>query len=251
MNVLIIEDEFHTSERLSHLIQSYDSSIQILQKLSSVSESIKWLSSHKSPDLIFQDIELSDGNCFDIYQSVEVKVPIVFTTAFSEYALKAFQLNSIDYIVKPYDATDIKRVLDKYSSMKAAFAPLDQGMLKDMLMEKTPTVKNRFLVRIGDQYKTVAVEEISFIRYEEGVNFIYLFNNEKYPIDNSLTELESQLNQSLFFRINRKYIININAIKKIDNWFNSRIKLELAPNPNDDIIISRERMKNFKKWLDT
>lgn len=250
MNVLIIEDEFHTAIRLEQLLKAYDPAIQILDKLASVEESIQWLEENKSPDLIFQDIELSDGKCFEIYKEVDIRTPIIFTTAYSEYALKAFELNSIDYIVKPYDKADIKKVLEKYDQLQDIFTSQNQKNLEDLFTATSSIVKNRFLVRIGDRYKTVISSEVHYIRYEQGVSFIFLSDNKKYPVDNSISELEEQLDKRQFFQINRKYIVNIKCIQKMHTWFNNRIKLEVTPDPFEEIIVSRDRTKSFKKWLD-
>ncbi|BDD08515.1 DNA-binding response regulator [Fulvitalea axinellae] len=250
MWILIIEDEYHTAERLERLLEAYNPEIEILAKLKSVEDSVEWFRTHRAPDLVFQDIELSDGNCFEIYRQVEVKTPIVFTTAYSEYALEAFRLNSVDYVVKPYDREDIKRVLDKFGDMRQVFSPMSREFVDSMVHTRSRAVKSRFLIRMGDRYKTVSAMDVYYLRYDEGVTFAYLANGEKYPVDNTVSELENQLDPDRFFRINRKYIVSIDCIGKISTWFNSRIKLELRPDPDEEIIVSRDRIRNFKRWLD-
>ncbi|MCG8477085.1 MAG: LytTR family DNA-binding domain-containing protein [Cytophagales bacterium] len=248
MNILIIEDEYHSAARLEHLLKNYDPSVQIAAVLTSAGDSIQWLKENKHPDLIFQDIELNDGNCFEIYSQVDVKVPIVFTTAYSEYALKAFELNSIDYLVKPFDKEDIKKVLDKYSQFQSLFFLQNRRLSEEQLLMNTSS-KSRFLVKIGDRYESVGSSDVNYIRFEQGMSFIYLANKRKYPVEGSLSELEIQLDRKSFFRINRKYIVSIDCIQQMNAWFNSRIKLKIVPDPDEDVIVSRDRARHFKKWL--
>ncbi|MBD0403773.1 LytTR family DNA-binding domain-containing protein [Flammeovirga sp. EKP202] len=250
MRILIIEDELPTANYLAKLIQKYNSAFEIVDILSSVEDSIEWFAENNPPDLIFQDIALSDGNCFDIYKSVKVKSPLIFTTAFSEYALDSFQLNSIDYIVKPYDFDDIKRVLDKFALYGNLFITASESSMKEVKESSEKRIKKRFLVSIGEQFKTIQSHEIAFIRFDEGLTFLHLYDEKKYPTDKSISLLESQLDPSQFFRVNRKYIINVEAISKINTWFNSRLQIETIPAPLEDLIVSRDRVKDFKDWLD-
>ncbi|MCT4637789.1 MAG: LytTR family DNA-binding domain-containing protein [Bacteroidales bacterium] len=249
MNVLIIEDEHHTANRLKQLITELDSTTNIITILSSVESAIEWFKNNTHPDLIFQDIALSDGNCFEIYEEVDVKSPIIFTTAYSEYALKSFKFNSIDYIVKPYDKDDINRVLNKFRQFSNMFTQPNSDIIKDILKQTKKTVKKRFLVRTGDKYRTIKTTDVAYLMYDEGVVFA-ITQEAKHPVDSTITELDMQLDGDIFFRINRKYIVNINSITKISSWFNSRLKLELTPPANEDIVVSRERVKEFKEWLD-
>ncbi|MBB6459418.1 LytR/AlgR family response regulator transcription factor [Flammeovirga kamogawensis] len=251
MKILIIEDELPTANYLETLILQYNSSFEIVAKLSSVEDSIDWFKTNIQPDLIFQDISLSDGNCFEIYKQVMVQSPLIFTTAYSEYALESFQLNSIDYIVKPYDFEDIKRVLNKFSLYSNLFITSSPSSMNEIQENNEKKIKKRFLVSIGEQLKTVNTEEIAFIRFDEGLTFLHLYDGKKYPIDKSISTLESQLATSHFFRINRKYIIKIDAIKKINTWFNSRLQIETDPPTPEELIVSRERVKAFKDWLDS
>ncbi|MCG8306634.1 MAG: LytTR family DNA-binding domain-containing protein [Cytophagales bacterium] len=250
MRVLIIEDEKHTALRLIQLLNNYDPKIEIIRVLSSVKEAVGFFRKNSSPDLVFQDIELSDGKCFEIYQQVQVEAPTIFTTAYSEYALKSFEVNSIDYLVKPYDAGDIKRVMDKFRSFSDLFQLPQKDLLKDLVISKSVTAKKRILVRIGDTYSVIAIKDISYFSSEAGRNYAHLYDGSKKSIDQTLNELVMQLDPSDFFRINRNFVLNINCISKISTWFNSRLKLEIDPKPIDDVIVSRERVKEFKMWLD-
>ncbi len=248
MNVLIIEDEYHTANRLKQLITEIDNTINIVAILSSVESSIEWFRNNEHPNLIFQDIALSDGNCFEIYEEVDIKCPVIFTTAYSEYALKSFRFNSIDYIVKPYDREDIKRVLNKFKQFSNLFTIPNQSIIKEILSQTRKTVKKRFLVKTGDKYRTINASDVAYLIYDEGIVFA-ITSDTKHPVDNTITELDTQLDSDMFFRINRRYIVNINNITKISSWFNSRLKLELNPTTSNDIVVSRERVKEFKEWL--
>ncbi|AZQ61067.1 response regulator transcription factor [Flammeovirga pectinis] len=251
MKILIIEDELPTANYLEKLINQYNSSFEIVAKLSSVEDSIEWFKSNIQPDLIFQDISLSDGNCFEIYKQVTVQSPLIFTTAYSEYALESFQLNSIDYIVKPYGFEDIQRVLNKFSLYRDLFITSSPSSMNEIQENNKRKIKKRFLVSIGEQLRTVKAEEIAFIRFDEGLTFLHLYDDKKYPIDKSISTLESQLDSSQFFRINRKYILRIDSIKKINTWFNSRLQIETNPPTPEELIVSRDRVKAFKDWLDS
>jgi len=250
MNVLIFEDEKHTAVRLSNLLKEADNSIDIIGIIGSVKAGISWLKENELPDLIFQDIILSDGNCFDIFNAVELNVPIIFTTAFSEYALQSFQVNSIDYLLKPYDIEDIKKALLKLKKFEGAFHPPDKKLLEEILNRTATTPKKRFLIKTGDNYKTINSSDIAFLESEEGVTFATLFNKQKYIVDYSIADLSQQMDASSFFQINRKIIVNIESVKKITSWFNSRLKIKLDPPANEDIVVSRDRVKGFKQWLD-
>jgi len=250
MNVLIFEDEKHTAVRLSNLLKEADNSIDIIGIIGSVKAGISWLKENELPDLIFQDIILSDGNCFDIFNAVELNVPIIFTTAFSEYALQSFQVNSIDYLLKPYDIEDIKKALLKLKKFERAFHPPDKKLLEEILNRTATTPKKRFLIKTGDNYKTINSSDIAFLESEEGVTFATLFNKQKYIVDYSIADLSQQMDASSFFQINRKIIVNIESVKKITSWFNSRLKIKLDPPANEDIVVSRDRVKGFKQWLD-
>ena len=247
MKVLIIEDEQYTAQRLLDLIKKYDPKIEVCAMLTSVQESVKWFKANTHPDLIFQDIQLSDGNCFEIYEAVKVSSPIIFTTAYSEYALKSFEVNSIDYLVKPYDY--IERVLDKFSQFASMFQMPDISIIKDLINKTNISSKKRFLIRVGDVYKTLETKDVAYILFDTGLAFVYTFSGKRYPLDQSLSELEKELNPDDFYRINRKYIISSQSIQKISTWFSGRLKLQLKPEPEEDIIVSRERVNGFKKWL--
>ena len=250
MNVLIFEDEKPTALRLASLLSKIDDSIKIVGTIGSVQAGIKWYKENPMPDLVFQDIQLSDGNCFEIFDAVEVAIPVIFTTAFSEYAIKSFQVNSIDYIIKPYDIKDLKSALDKFRKLKGAFHPPEKGLLEEILKKKTYTPKKRFLVKIGDNFLPISSDDIAYLISEDGLTFATLFNKERYIVNYSIVELAKQMDESSFHQINRKMIVSIKSVKKLSSWFNSRLNLTLAPPHEGDAVVSRERTSSFKEWLD-
>ncbi|MCE4565950.1 response regulator transcription factor [Maribellus sp. CM-23] len=250
MNVLIFEDENHTARRLVQLLKKYDPEINVLDIISSVKDGVEWYRNNPAPDLVFQDILLNDGNCFDIFEQVKVNAPLIFTTAYNEFALRSFQVNSIDYVLKPYDFEDIKAALDKFNQFREMFLVPENELLKKILFSERPGVKKRFLVKVGDRYRSVKSEEIAWLIYDDGLTFAVTFGNARFPVNFSIDQLSALLDNDLFFQVNRKYIINIESIKNIHTWFNSRLKLDIAPKPAEDIIVSRERVRDFKLWLD-
>ncbi len=250
MRVLIFEDEKHTATRLINLLSEINSDIVVEKVISTVKEGVEWYGKNEMPDLIFQDIILGDGNCFDIFDKVEISAPVVFTTAYSEYALRSFQVNSIHYIVKPYDKKDIEKALLKYEKMKDSLALPGKKLLKEVLNKNALTPKRRFLIKTGDNFLIVNSSEIAYLVSEESITIAVLFTGKRHIVDQSITELSNLMDPETFFRISRKAIVSIDSVAKISTWFNSRIKLQLNPAYNEDIIVSRERVKDFKKWLD-
>jgi len=249
MRILIIEDENYSAQRLKQLILEIRNDAQIVAVLNSVESSLFWFRSNEEPDLIFQDIQLGDGLCFEIYDTVDIQSPIVFTTAYSEYALQSFELNSISYIVKPYDRPDLQKVFEKYDNVKSHFNVPETQLLQEILFQKKTSYKRRFLIKIGEQFHVLNARDIAFIVFEHGLSFAYTFQNERFPIDLSMNELDNQLDPNVFFRINRQSIINSSSIKKISNWFNARLKLETEPKETVEFVVSREKVKDFKEWL--
>lgn len=250
MNVVLFEDERHSANHLAGLLQKIDSKLFIKAIIPSVEEGIEWYRNNELPDLVFQDIILSDGNCFDLYKNLDIQVPIIFTTAFSEYALQSFQLNSIDYLLKPYDIEDVKKALHKFESFKEHFQLPDKHLLEQMIYDRRKGYKQRFLIKKRDQFNYVNSEDVAYFVSEDSMTFLILFNQEKYIIDYSITELFPKMSPAHFFQINRKAIINIQSIQSVSNWFSNRLKISIAPEWKEDMIVSRERVKKFKEWLD-
>jgi two-component system, LytTR family, response regulator LytT len=250
MNVLIFEDEKHTANRLIQLLKEYDQEIKIIDIIGSVQKGIAWLKKNPAPDLIFQDILLNDGNCFEIYETIKINAPVIFTTAFNEYALRSFKVNSIDYLVKPYDFNDIREALDKYKNFREMFIPPESELLKKIMSPEKQDIKKRFLVKIGDRYQSVKCEDIAWFVFDDGLTFAYTFKNTRFPVNFSIDQISALLDQDQFFQINRKYVLNFECIRNIHTYFNNRLKLEIIPCPGEDVIVSRERTRDFKIWLD-
>ena len=250
MNILIFEDEKPTALRLKSLLTEIDKSIKIIDIIGKVKEGVKWFSENEMPDLIFQDIQLSDGNCFDIFDAVEITAPVIFTTAFSKYAIDSFRVNSIDYIIKPYDKNEIESALDKFERIRGAFSPPEKELLKDILKKNAVAYKKRFLVKKGDVLFPVSSDDIAYLISEDGVTFATLFNKERYIVNYSIVELAKKMDPNSFFQVNRKMIVNIKSVNKINTWFNSRLKLSLNPASEEDVVVSRDRAGSFKEWLD-
>lgn len=251
LNVLIIEDEELAADRLESMIRDIDPGFTVMAKIGSVKESVKWLSTHTA-DLIFLDIQLSDGLSFGIFDQVNVQTPIVFTTAYDEYAIKAFQLNSIAYLLKPIRKNDLMESLQKYQSLKSAFTINFERLLAN-LQGKKPEFKKRFLIQTGDKIRKVEISDIAwFYALDKGV-YIRTFQNHTYPAESSLDSLEQMVDPSQFFRINRKYLVNMEAIANMVAWSRGRIKLELKPKAEDefDSVVSIDRASDFRKWLNS
>lgn len=257
MKVLVIEDEYPAAERLQKLINKTDPGMEVMAVLDSVEGAVEWLSEKESPELIFSDIQLSDGLSFEIYDKVGSPCPIIFTTAYDEYAIRAFQHESIDYLLKPVKQADLKRALEKLSRLRPAvqaenpFQAQLEGLLKRLEPEinKPQPFKRRFLVKGKDQFMPIPEQKIAFF-YTANEN-VYLIpeNGRRYPVDFKMDDLIKVLDPARFFRLNRQYIGNLDAIEKVHPYFNGRLKVQLEPDPGEEVIVSRDRAKSFRKWL--
>ena len=227
--------------------------INVNTMLHSVQESIVWFNENEHPDLIFLDIQLSDGLSFEIFEQVSVKSSIIFTTAFDEYALQAFKLNSIDYLLKPIDEDELKIAVDKFKGNQPEKTDLQVNIddIRKLLINPVDRkFKKRFTIKIGQHIKIIHVDEIECFYSENKATYIHTKNNRSYLIDNSLEHWQEQLDPEQFFRVNRTFIVHINAIKDIISYTNSRLKLILHSYSETEIIVSRERVKDFKNWID-
>lgn len=251
MNILIIEDEQPAAKRLNNLILEHRPQFRILDALDSVEGAVQWLRAHPAPDLMFLDIQLADGLSFDIFNQVQVQSPVIFTTAYDQYTLKAFKLNSVDYLLKPIDPEELARALDKFDQFFGKKMNYDLQTIQQMIQGMAkPHYKERFLVRVGQQMTYIAVTDIQYFYSENGMAYAKTADNKRHLIDYTLEQLEETLDPASFFRINRKVITHIDAIQKIAPYFNSRLKLEIKPKADFDVIVSRERVGAFKNWLD-
>lgn len=252
MKVVIVEDEHLAASKLEKMILKYDSEIEILEKLESVESAILWLKNNNSPDLIFLDIQLTDGTSFDIIKEVELNCPAIFTTAYDQYALKAFELQSIDYLIKPISQEMLEKSIEKFKKMKDSLSSknIDYSHILKAVKSVGKEYKLRFLVKTGSVMKSIGVMDIAYFYSEDKLVFIKTKSDQKFVIGESLDELERVLNPLDFFRINRKYILNFDVIQKAHPHFNGRLKIEFKPSPDEDIYISNRRATPFKEWMD-
>jgi two-component system, LytTR family, response regulator LytT len=249
MKVLILEDEQHSAERLANLVKKYDRSVEILAVIGSLEEARTWFENNLSPDLIFMDIHLSDGSSFELLKSNPTDVPIIFVTAYDRYAIQAFKVNSIDYIVKPVDEAELKQALVKFHKTRSSFQ-IRADDIQKFTQAITAARQPRIVAKINDQLVIIKTDDVAYFAIHNGTTWVHSSNGNKVLIDHSLDELEKQLSPSLFFRINRKFIVRVEAIKKIESYFNSRYVLKLSPDIDEEVIVSRERAQQFKKWLE-
>jgi DNA-binding LytR/AlgR family response regulator len=248
MKALILEDETRAANHLERLLAKVAPSILVIAKIESVRDGVKYLQNNPEPELIFSDIQLADGLSFDIYKQVAVNCPIIFTTAYDHYAIEAFQTNGIDYLLKPVEEERLLKAIEKARH----FSP---GLVIEKILSMNNPVsgksyKSRFMVKVGDKIKSVPVEEILVFYSQEKASFIRTADAHTYCIDYALDQLEPMLDPEKYFRINRKYIVSIDACTNILAWTNSRLRLKIDGIDDSDIIVARERVVEFKSWLD-
>ncbi len=250
MNILIVENEIPAADKLIGMLNKTDKSINILGVCENVEETINRLQEKPQPDLILMDIQLDDGLCFEIFEMIKVETPVIFTTAYDEYTLKAFKVNSVDYLLKPIEEEALKSALDKFKKIYADKDPFKRDF-KQLMYEFRNQYKSRFLIRIGEKFRSILVSEISHFSICERNVFLTDNQGRDFGIDYSLEQLESILNPRKFFRINRECIVNINSIATMYNYSSSRLKLTLKSEENKgEFIVSRDRVAEFKKWID-
>ncbi|MEM1120026.1 MAG: LytTR family DNA-binding domain-containing protein [Bacteroidota bacterium] len=252
MKVLIIEDERPAAKRLAKLVKQFRPAVDILEMIDSVENAVEWLDTYKKPDLIFMDVQLADGVSFEIFGQTEVTSPIIFTTAYDEYALQAFKVNSLDYLLKPIDPEELEKALCQYDDYyQNQRKTVDNSSIEQLLQSLTKReYKERFLVKIGQQLTYLKVQDIAYFYSEDGLIFACQHSGKRHHLDYTLDQLGEILDPADFFRINRKIITQLPSIKKINTYFNSRLKLELAPTTELETIVSRDRVGDFKRWLD-
>lgn len=253
MKIVIIEDEKAAAQRLENLVKKAILQADILAKLDSVKRAVEWLLVNPSPDLIFMDIQLADGLSFEIFDNVEVKSPVIFTTAYNEYALKAFKVNSIDYLLKPISPEELGAAIQKFerlSQTQAKSVSIDSQQVQKVLEMLSTQYKNRFLIKIGERIKSIPVSDILYFLSKEKTTFCYCTDQKRYILDQTLDQLEKMLDPKEFFRLNRQYITRMEPIKDIISYSNSRLKIILKDSDDNDVLISRERVNEFKEWLD-
>ncbi|TJY36202.1 LytR/AlgR family response regulator transcription factor [Pontimicrobium aquaticum] len=251
MQVIIIEDEKPSARRLQRMLNNLDITAEVM--LHSVEESIDWFQNNAHPDLIFLDIQLSDGLSFEIFEKIDIQSAVIFTTAYDEYALQAFKLNSIDYLLKPIDDDDLTKSVSKFKERlpKQQAVTLDFNDIKNLLVNPIERdYKKRFSVKVGQHLKLINVDDIECVYSENKGTYVFTSEGRNYLLDTTLEQLENELEPHTFFRINRKFFVNINAIKDMVSYTNSRLQIKLNNYNEQDVIVARERVKDFKEWLE-
>ena len=245
MKIIIIEDEQLSAEHLELLLSRIDPTIEVIHRFESVKQSIQAFQNGVEADLLFVDIHLADGNSFEIFKKVNIDIPVIFTTAFDQYAIQAFKTNSIDYLLKPIGVVDLKVSLQKFQKVSQ-----NQNLIQNLINIAQPKqFKNRFMVKLGENIVSVKTEEIDHFKAEDGIVLFANKQGKRYPVNYTLDQLEPMLDPAVFFRINRKVILHIDSVQKVGSFFNNRLKVNTTFIEGDDVVVSRERVGNFKDWL--
>ncbi|MFA7493570.1 MAG: LytTR family DNA-binding domain-containing protein [Proteiniphilum sp.] len=249
MNVVIVEDEFAAALNLERLLKSIDDTINIITVLQNVDESIEWFSTNRLPDVVFMDIHLADGDSFSIFKSVEIRCPIIFITAYDQYALKAFEVNSIDYLLKPINKISLEKSLEKLKNLSLNSNNSDViAQLMKTIQKSDKNHKKSFLIPFKDKLIPVSSDDISYIYSQNKKAVITCFNNREYTMDRSLDDFLKQLDPDLFYRANRQFIISHKAVSDLSMWFDGKLAVNLSVETPERIIVSRIRASDFKKW---
>jgi len=253
MNILLIEDEHYAALRLENMLKEILPEANILEVLDSVEESKKWFYSNKEPDLVFMDIQLADGLSFKIFEEVKFKCPVIFVTAFDEYAIEAFKMNSVDYLLKPIEDKKLSSAITKFKNLRnqSSFNSINWEELSQSLYSNKGRFKQRFLVKVGKAFQYLNNEDIALMYSEDGISFAINREGKRYILDSTLEHISESLDPERFFRISRKHIVSIAQVGKIHPYLNSRLKVELNISNDQELIVSRERAKEFKQWIDS
>jgi DNA-binding LytR/AlgR family response regulator len=250
MRVVIIEDEIPAVTRLAKMLQAIEDELEVVKKIDSVEAAVKFLANAGDIDLIFMDIQLADGLSFDIFQQTAVKAPVIFTTAFDQYTLKAFKVNSIDYLLKPVDEKELEHAVKKYRQLyRQKENGFSEKILKMVQEINTVRHKERLLIRRGQQLSYLKTGSTAYCYADGKLCYAVDFSGNKYLLENNLSQLEEQLQPDKFYRINRHLLVNIESVTRAHAWLGGRLKLELVTAADVDTIVSRERVLGFKQWL--
>lgn len=251
MKVVIIEDEARTADDLRSTLQNLGHEIVVTAALDSIETAIEYFSSHQMPDLVFMDIQLADGLSFEIFKSVTITCPVIFCTAFDEYAIEAFKVNGIDYILKPFDTKSIANSLSKLKRLETHFNS-GNTLLNNLvqLMQKPKSYKTGFLVSHKDKMIPVSVEDIACFYYHNDLTFLVTFGNQKYALDLSMDEVEGRIDPSLFYRANRQFIVNFKAIREVEHYFARKLVVKVGISVPESIVVSKAKAGNFLKWME-
>jgi DNA-binding LytR/AlgR family response regulator len=250
MKVAIIEDELPAASRLTRMLKQLAAPTEVVYKTDSVEQAVQYFSNNPQLDLVFMDVQLADGLSFDIFEQTPVHIPVVFTTAFDQYTLKAFKVNSIDYLLKPIDEQELAQAIQKFKNFHQHNTPTNQNRLMQVISDmQTGRYKERLLIKRGQQYSFLKLSATAYCYADGKLCYAVDFSGNKYLLEQNLGELEPQLQPTCFFRINRHMLLNIEAIKKVHTWLGSRLKVEVSPLTTAETVVSRERVSEFKAWL--
>lgn len=252
MRVLLVEDEHLAAQRLEGMLKKLNTNIEVVKVCDSIKQTIKWLSEHEKPDLSFFDIQLGDGLSFEIFSQLEIDFPVVFTTAYDQYAVKAFEVNGLDYLLKPIEESHLKRALDKFTKGQSQLdVTLKMALINAARQLKKGDYKTRYLIKVGEHLKMVETSDIAFAYSMDKANYIRTIDGHNYNIDHSMEQMVLQLDPENFFRISRKHLVNISAINDMISYGTSRLKLKVkGMDTDDEIVVSRDKVKAFKDWLE-
>ncbi|MGB8190283.1 MAG: LytTR family DNA-binding domain-containing protein [Chitinophagaceae bacterium] len=252
MKILIVEDEELAVKKLQKTLASVDDTADVVGITDSIKSTVEWLMDNPQPDLILMDIELADGQSFEIFNLTEVKSPVIFTTSYDEYALKAFKVNSVDYLLKPIQKDELQAAVSKFHKLKVT-AKTDiniDSLVKELQQKLQPRqYRKRFLVKHGQKLVSVEIDEITYFYSDGRINFFKTADNRKFVVDYTMDELEEMLDPDRYFRISRSFYVSVNSIDKIDDYFGNRLILGLKPAVDKEALVSREKVSDFKKWM--
>lgn len=250
MKILILEDEEQALNRLQKIIAGVVPDAKIVGTATSITEAINWFHTNPMPDLVFMDIQLSDGNSFQIFSSVKIVCPVIFTTAYESFALQAFKVNSVDYLLKPIDENDVKRAVVKLKMLQRSPSfTIDYAEILKAVQQPAKKYKDRFIIKLGDTIKSLLVADIAYFFTENKTNFVCTNDGRRFPVDFNLDQIEEMLNPAIFFRINRQFIIGHHAIEEMKAHTRSRINVKLCPPTRLDTIVAIDRAHDFRNWL--
>lgn len=247
MKILLIEDELPAARQLGKLLKAALPKGQVLETLDSVEGAVRWFRNFPAPDLVFMDIQIADGLSLDIFRQVEVSAPVIFTTAFDQYAVQAFKVNAVDYLLKPVDPEDLQKALDRVQERRNSGIAMDMRALANHF--QPASYKDRFLVKSGQHMLFIETSEIAFFHSSDGLTMAHLFSGKKYFVDHTLDELDTLIDPRLYFRVSRAVTLHLNTIRKIHPHLNGRLKLDIYPSTPEEVYVSRDRAGDFKRWL--
>lgn len=255
LKVLIIEDEIPAQRLLKETLQEINFETKVVGCLNSIKSAIEWFQNNTHPEIVLLDIQLSDGLSFEIFKQVKIESMIIFTTAYDEYVLQAFKVNSLDYLLKPIEKDELQAAFEKYQQYNKQFIQekntnIDFTELASLIKNEKSEYRKRFLIQSNESFFHISVKQIAFFYSMQGITFAVTFKKREYPINFSLESLKEQLHPDNFFKINRQFVINIDAIKRVHSYFQGKLKLEIEPSHSEDIVVGKDKAAAFKRWLD-